>query len=288
MDKDTVFLVVGGDLRQNFLARRLCDCSDFVYTLGLCEDERYPAFKELSLDELCTIKADVIVLPLIATSDGENVNAPFFDKKIPLKKLLDCCHGGTLLVGGKLSREIARIFERAGIACCDYFLREELIIRNCVATAEGTLLLSMENTATTISDTAVVIIGFGKVAKAVARLFDAVGARVHIAARKQSDLAYAMTLGYEAVRLSDFTASPYGYQLIINTAPALLLDSDCLEKIPADTLIIDLASKPGGVDFDYASALGLKVIWALSLPPNDITYETPAEKICRGSLVYLK
>ena len=33
-----------------------------------------------------------------------------------------------------------------------------------------------------------------------------------------------------------------------------------------DTLIIDLASKPGGVDMDAARDLGVKVIWALGLP----------------------
>ena len=39
-----------------------------------------------------------------------------------------------------------------------------------------------------------------------------------------------------------------------------------LSKIHRDTLIIDLASKPGGVDFEAAKELGLHVVWALSLP----------------------
>ena len=33
-----------------------------------------------------------------------------------------------------------------------------------------------------------------------------------------------------------------------------------------DTLIIDLASKPGGVDFNAAKECGIKTIWALALP----------------------
>lgn len=56
------------------------------------------------------------------------------------------------------------------------------------------------------------------------------------------------------------------YDLIFNTVPAILLDEPCLKNVKADTLIIDLASKPGGVDFDTAGRLGLKVVWALSLP----------------------
>ena len=54
--------------------------------------------------------------------------------------------------------------------------------------------------------------------------------------------------------------------MIFNTAPALVLDRDILKKANPDTLIIDLASKPGGVDFKTAGDLGLKVIWSLGLP----------------------
>ena len=48
----------------------------------------------------------------------------------------------------------------------------------------------------------------------------------------------------------------------------LILDDEILTKVKKDALIIDLASKPGGIDFDAAKAYGLKVIWALSLPGN--------------------
>ena len=46
----------------------------------------------------------------------------------------------------------------------------------------------------------------------------------------------------------------------------MLFDEYMLNKLRKDTLMIDLASKPGGVDFNIAGKLGLKVIWALSLP----------------------
>ena len=54
--------------------------------------------------------------------------------------------------------------------------------------------------------------------------------------------------------------------MIFNTVPAVILNEKCLNQIKNDALIIDLASKPGGVDFDTAGKLGLKVVWALSLP----------------------
>ena len=56
------------------------------------------------------------------------------------------------------------------------------------------------------------------------------------------------------------------YDIIFNTIPALILDEEILSNVKKDALIIDLASKPGGVDFEAAKALGVRVIWALSLP----------------------
>lgn len=57
-----------------------------------------------------------------------------------------------------------------------------------------------------------------------------------------------------------------GYDLIINTVPARVLGQEELEDVNPSCLILDLASKPGGVDLGRAGELGLTVIWALSLP----------------------
>jgi dipicolinate synthase subunit A len=45
-----------------------------------------------------------------------------------------------------------------------------------------------------------------------------------------------------------------------------VLDRGILEKVKKDCLVIDLASKPGGVDFNAAGELGVKTLWLLSLP----------------------
>ena len=53
---------------------------------------------------------------------------------------------------------------------------------------------------------------------------------------------------------------------MVNTVPARVLGRTELEDLRTDCLILDLASKPGGVDLSAAGELGLTVIWALSLP----------------------
>ena len=43
----------------------------------------------------------------------------------------------------------------------------------------------------------------------------------------------------------------------------MILDKKRLERVRKDCIIIDLASKPGGVDFDAAKERGIKAILAL-------------------------
>ena len=56
------------------------------------------------------------------------------------------------------------------------------------------------------------------------------------------------------------------FDIIINTIPYMVLDSDALEKVRDDALVIDLASNPGGVDKAAIKERKIKFVWALSLP----------------------
>ena len=56
------------------------------------------------------------------------------------------------------------------------------------------------------------------------------------------------------------------FDLIFNTAPALILDGARLRETREDCVIIELASAPGGVDLAEARRLGRQVIQAPGLP----------------------
>ena len=92
------------------------------------------------------------------------------------------------------------------------------------------------------------------------------GANVTVSARKFSDLAWIETNGYTSVHTSSLSDALANCQLIVNTVPAVVLNENLLSRVPKGCLLIDLASKPGGIDFSTANSLGLRAIWALSLP----------------------
>ncbi|MGN0624061.1 MAG: dipicolinate synthase subunit DpsA, partial [Oscillospiraceae bacterium] len=72
--------------------------------------------------------------------------------------------------------------------------------------------------------------------------------------------------GYGAFHINELYGHMGKYELIINTVPSMVLDSQMLAAVAKDTIIIDLASKPGGVDFKAAAKMNRRAIHALSLP----------------------
>ena len=146
----------------------------------------------------------------------------------------------------------------------DYYKNEELLIENAIPTAEGALAIAMEELPITIFGSKVLVTGYGRVAKTAAKTFSALGASVTVAARKYSDLAWAGFDGCKTEHISNLSSAVKGKDIIINSVPSVIFDKSVLKNTKG--LIIDLASKPGGVDFEAAKELGSRVVWALSLP----------------------
>ena len=142
-----------------------------------------------------------------------------------------------------------------GIEAFDYFAREELTVRNAVATAEGVLQIVIEELPITVHGS-----------HALCALLRSLGAQVTVAARKQADLAWAQVEGMHGVFYEELPAYAGGFDYVVNTVPALVLGGQVLEKLQADCLLVEIASAPGGIDLEAAQARGLKVIKASSLP----------------------
>ena len=118
----------------------------------------------------------------------------------------------------------------------------------------------------TIHGARTLVIGYGRLGRLLAHRLSGLGARVSVAARSYVDLAWVEALGYGVEHTSQLAGWLCGYDLVINTVPARVLEAEALADLRSGCLVIDLASKPGGVDLDAAAALGVRVIWALSLP----------------------
>ena len=135
-----------------------------------------------------------------------------------------------------------------------------------VPTAEGAVQIALEEMGVTLHGARALVLGYGRVGKLTAHRLAALGAQVTVAARACDALAWAAAYGHRAMRLADLDGALGEYDLVVNTVPARVLPRPLLAQLRENCLVIDLASKPGGVDFQGAAELGVRCVWALSLP----------------------
>ncbi|MGN1004486.1 MAG: dipicolinate synthase subunit DpsA [Oscillospiraceae bacterium] len=256
--------VIGGDLRQAKLAELLQNDGHTVHTYAL---ERAPEAAWEGEPCLTGVElADCVVLPLPVTGDGTMLNAPLSKAAHPLSQVLDALRPGQILCAGRVDSGTLAMAQERGLVLHDYFAREELAVANAVPTVEGAIQIAMEELPITLHGARVLVIGYGRLGKLLAHRLSALGARVSVAARKWSDLAWAEAYGYGVEQTDRLEGWLCSYDLIVNTVPARVLGEERLAELERGCLVIDLASKPGGVDMEAARQLGVRVIWALSLP----------------------
>ena len=108
-----------------------------------------------------------------------------------------------------------------------------------------------------------------------------------IAVRSDNALEQIKNDSLKGIKLDKISEIIGDMDIIFNTIPSLILDEKLLKKVNSKTLIIDLASKPGGVDFQLAKEHSIKTIWALSLPGKVAPYT--AGKIIKDTILnYIK
>jgi dipicolinate synthase subunit A len=141
---------------------------------------------------------------------------------------------------------------------------EEFAVRNALLTAEAALALTIGGTDKSVFENNILILGCGRVGKAVALLLKRLGVSAAIATydKGEADSAslYADTIYFG----EQFKARLSEYDVVINTVPALLLEEADLQTLGTGTLIIELASVPcldtaklDKYQFEYFSAQGL-------------------------------
>lgn len=258
--------IIGGDLRSVKLIEMLSNDNFEVCIYGLDEAESLMKNEKIvkvdSVEEAIN-NADIIVGPIPLSSNGININMPFSEKKVTISSLMENL-SGKIFIAGNIKKEV---YEQANnVKIIDLLKREELAVLNTISTAEGAIQIAMEETPRTIHGSNVLVLGFGRVGKILARMLEGIGANVTCEARKNSDIAWIKAYGYNALNLTELSENLDKYDIIINTIPFVILNENNLKKVKKECLLIDLASNPGGIDKRAVKNLGLKMIWALSLP----------------------
>jgi len=257
--------MAGGDARELILARSLADCGAIVKSLGLplhganiigCG----------SLEE-CLTGANALVLPVPGVTENMRLHGAYLENppEITGSVLALLPEQAPVLVG--VAREpLRRLVRQAGLRLGELMQMDEVAILNSIPSAEGAVQMAMEKLPVTIHGCRCVVLGFGRTAQTLAQLLHAMHAHTTVAARDPVQLAKAEAMGLSAVHFSEWTACSPPPDVLFNTVPAPVITESILQQLTPATLIIDLASAPGGTDFVAAARLGFDALLAPGLP----------------------
>ena len=264
MKKNKPIGVIGGDMRQIYLCSLLRDERFDVLTYGL---DKFDMPKSGLADIFGS--CEYVMFPLPASIDKTTLFAPFSRDPIPLSLVMRLIkEHNTVLAGSS-----GNLFDGCGAQrVVDYYKNEGLQIKNALLTAEGAIEVIMRESPRSIDGLGVLVTGYGRIGRQLSQKLHLLNARVTVAARKKEDLIWAEASGLSAVHIKDIGRHAGGFDVIVNTPPSLIIDSEIINLVRKDCLIVDLSSSPFGVDFDYARQNGVKAILASSLPGKSSPY----------------
>ncbi len=255
--------VIGGDARLLHGARILQQRGHTVSVVGFA---RLPHDLPAVALEEALATAQAVLLPLPYTKDQICLYAPFAREPIPLHTLK--FPFGLPVYCGKADLALCGRAEAGGWHLYDYAAWESFAAANAIPSAEGALALAMRELPCTLFRLPVAVIGGGRIARHLVKLLVSYGAVVTLCARKDTDRLWGQTMGCESVDFASLPTALSDCRLLLNTVPAPVVGEQILAALPEHALVIDLASAPGGVDFEAAAKQGLRFFHALSLPAS--------------------
>ena len=260
-----IFTVVGGDKRNIELARMLCEQGHTVKLFGFVNYEREIPVQCKNLYEAVE-GAGYIIGPIPCSHNGDTLNAPFHNVPIFVEDLLRLIKPQQIFMAGVIKPELLTLVAKYSIQCIDLLLREELLLRNAIPTAEGALKIAIEETDITLHSNQMMVIGYGRIGKVLSKMLRGLGANVLAVVNSSEAAAMAESDGHKVIFTEDMEMELKYADVVFNTVPKILLDKKNMRHIRKKTIIIDLASPPYGVDVNDSRDFGLKVLYTNSLP----------------------
>ncbi|MBD8068249.1 dipicolinic acid synthetase subunit A [Bacillus sp. PS06] len=260
--------IIGGDARQLEVIRKLIELDAKLSLIGFDQlDHGFTGASKEQIDELDFSTVDAIILPVAGTNMEGIVETIFSNEKVHLtEEILANTPEHCTIYSGISNDYLNNIVSSTNRKLVKLFERDDVAIYNSIPTVEGTIMIVIQHTDITIHDSNVMVLGLGRVGMSVARTFAALGAHVKVGARKSEHIARIKEMGLTPFLLSDLDKEVIDIDVCINTIPTRIVTASVISKMPPHTLIVDLASKPGGTDFRYAEKRGIKALLAPGLP----------------------
>lgn len=272
--KDISISVLGGDERLCFLAIELAKKGYPIHTFGLYS--RNPVFHSPMEDFFnihtsdslgsCVSYADVIIGPIPFSNCSDEICHTDANVSLPLTDFFSSLHAGQHLFGGIFSDTVLSYCQNHQIICHDFMKMETVCIENAIATAEGSLAEAIRMSSKTLHHAECLVLGFGRCGQILAERLNGLHARVRVCARNPIQRSKAYANGFYPVSFQDLKKELPHFDYIFNTIPFRVLTNSNISLLNKNACIIDIASAPGGTDFEACAAHGISAGLFLGLP----------------------
>ncbi len=266
------FSVIGGDRRQVYLAEELahhrnevrCYALESIPRARMCSDASIVRQSD-SAQEAC-VGSDCVIGPLPLCKNDRELNHTLPGRRILTEELSDALPPGSFFFAGCIPEKFRRAAEEKQVVVCDFMQDQSLAIRNSIAAAEGAVCEAIIRSPLNLNGSRCAVLGFGKCGQTLASYLCGMFCHVYVCTDTPEELARAAVTAQDTGSLYDFAKCVGKFDFIFNTIPAPVISSGLLRNMKPSVTIIDIASAPGGVDYEAAGRMGINAAHCLSLP----------------------
>ena len=259
------FLVLGSERRQRYLAELLRERGHDVREAGFFppgkvpSEEVPPGHYDARLRSVPRAEEN-----LPGHYDAALLPVPETEKY--LRANLENFQAGQKIYGCNFPVELLEECGRKGLCCIDYMKAEGVASKNAIATAEGAIAEALKGACVSIHGSRALVAGYGRCGEVLADKLLSLRAEVTALDRKGEKRAKAAAHGCQALSFEEAPNAMGQFDYIFNTIPAPVLTESLLRHIKKEAVIIDIASRPGGVDYSYCEKRGINARLCLGLP----------------------
>lgn len=258
--------LIGGDLRQTYLAKLLDESGFKVITYRLTNSKEFNLNTTDDITDAMN-SSKIIITPIPFSKDKKHITDHIqVGNKLTVEEFLSHLKPNHCLIGGNLSNESLEIRNNNNILYLDLMKIDEIAMLNAIATAEGAIAEAVLKSLGNLHGSKGLVLGYGKTGKVIAAKLKALNVNVTVGVRSKAALTQAFIDGCDTLELNELKTKIYEFDYIFNTIPAMILTKELLSFLSPKVTIIDIASLPGGVDYEAAKELNINAHLCLGIP----------------------
>jgi len=211
-------LIIGGDERNRYLAAL---ARAHGHTAQLVGHDETPLLQALP--------SSCVVLPFPVAETEGFAPAPLSGERLPMETVCALCKPQAAVYATRPGPILAKYIIRQGLTRIDFMENETFTLRNAAVSAEGAIYALMGRSRGCIDRSACLIVGYGRIGRALARRLEGLGARVIVAARSASARANAEMDGCQTIPLERM--GEVRCRFLLNTVPARVIGADVLAEL---------------------------------------------------------